>query len=423
MIQGKLRQSPDVAQTWFLSRRPVFIEGVNLVPQENQFLKGNPLIVARGQAQAFFLHDENKRVWILKKFLPGRNPNAQYIKAVQGLIPQHPGFESGYQRKVLSQASVAKSTLPSVDFPSWIENTILMPRVKGGDWANIADKVRSGSIHLTPEQRLMMCRNLSEKISTLEKNNLSHRDLSSTNIFIDTNTWEVHLIDWDSIYHPNLNMPSSTTIGTNGYVASFVKVDGQENAQVTWARGADRFSMAILNIEFLSMAQNSPLTGDGGLFDQDEIYRSGGSGINAIATRLKQDFPSVCGLFNQVLRAKNFDDCPHPNEWVALGVGVFAPSLKDVYDPQADFMRYIQEIQKPRIEVPAPSLNKVEKPIISVPPLVDAATSEGTPAPPLGNVERVDLNDLIPHAPAPPPAAPSLSDFEDPFAVKDQKQN
>src|SRR4026208_1687299 len=209
MVQSN--QNSDVAQTWFLSRSRVSIEGVNLLLQENEFLKGNPLIVARGQAQAFFLHDENNRVWILKKFLPGRNPNTQYIRAVQGLIPQHQGFESGYQRKVLFQTSVTRSGLPSADFPSWIENTILMPRVNGSDWANIADKVRNGTIHLTPEQRLTICRHLSEKITILERNNLSHRDLSSTNIFIDTNTWEVHLIDWDSIYHVSLSIPSSTT--------------------------------------------------------------------------------------------------------------------------------------------------------------------------------------------------------------------
>lgn len=421
MTRGQSNQNSDVAQTWFLSGRRVSIEGVDLLLQENEFLKGNPLIVARGQAQAFFLHDENNRVWILKKFLPGRNPNTQYIRAVQGLIPQHPGFESGYQRKVLFQTSVIHSGLPSADFPSWIENTILMPRVSGSDWANIADKVRNGTIHLTPEQRLTICRNLSEKITVLERNNLSHRDLSSTNIFIDTNTWEVHLIDWDSIYHSSLSIPSSTTFGTNGYIAPFVRVAGKDDARATWMRGADRFSMAILNIEFLSVEQNSPMTGDGGLFDQDELYQSRGSGISAIAARFKRKFPNACGLFDQTLRAKNFDECPQPDEWLKLGVGVIAPSLKDVYDPQADFMRYIQEIQKPPTGVPAPKLSDVAEPSLDIPSLVNAATREGTPAPRLAELERVDLNDLNTSANAPARAAPSLSDIEDPFALTNQK--
>ena len=233
----------DVAQTWLKSKRCASIEGINLSPQENSFLPGNPLVVARGQAQAFYLHDESKRVWILKKFLPGRNPDAHYVKAIHALIPQHEGFESGYQRKVLSRASVAASSLPSADFPSWIENTILMPLVRGSDWANVADKVRAGKINLTSEQRLLLCRNLSEKVSILERSNVSHRDLSSTNVFVDTNTWNLHLIDWDSIFHSSLTFPPNTTFGTNGYVAPFVRVNGSEDPHISWTCGADHIKV------------------------------------------------------------------------------------------------------------------------------------------------------------------------------------
>src|SRR5215213_10252880 len=119
----------DVAQTWLKSNTRASVEGIELFPQENTYLKGNPLVIARGQAQAFYLHDETKRVWILKKFLPGRNPDAQYVRAIQTLVPRHAGFESGYQRMVLSRSSVAASALPSPDFAQWIEHTILMPLV------------------------------------------------------------------------------------------------------------------------------------------------------------------------------------------------------------------------------------------------------------------------------------------------------
>jgi serine/threonine protein kinase len=413
---------------WLAGQRRASIEGINLLPQENTYLKGNPLVVARGQAQAFYLHDETRRVWILKKFLPGRNPNAQYIQAVQSLIPRHPGFESGYQRKVLSQASVAGSKLPSPDFPAWIENTILMPRVIGSDWAYIADKVRDGTIHLTPEQRLLMCRNLSEKIGVLESSGLSHRDLSSTNVFIDTNTWTVHLIDWDSIYHSSLTMPPNTTFGTRGYIAPFVRVEGMEDAQTTWMGRADRFSLGLLNIEFLSVERNSPLTGDGGIFDQDEIYNRGGSGIKKIVGRLQLDFPHALGLFDGVLRAGYFDECPSPDEWQSLGAGVTAPSLKEVYDPQPDFLKFIQQIQKapPKIERPAPRLSDFEVPDLSE-PHVPAAKDDGPRAPRLAELEQLDWGTLSPRALpesvtspaalAPGPAAPSLTDIEDPFPV------
>lgn len=437
------QQSPsDVAQVWLLSKRCASIEGIELVPQENTFFKGNPLVVARGQAEAYYLYDALKRVWILKKFLPGRNPDAQYIKSIQALIPRHAGFESGYQRKVLSGASVAAASVPTADFLRWIENTILMPLVKGGDWAHIADKVRDGTITLSAEQRLLMCRRLSEKVSILESHQLSHRDLSSTNIFVDTNTWDVHLIDWDSIYHPSLTLPPNTTFGTNGYIAPFVKVNGKEDPRITWQHRADRFSLAVLNIEFLTIERGSPVTGDGGLLNQDEIYNLGGSGIDRIVGRLRRDFPSAVRLFDQLLRAGSFDDCPGPDEWIALGAGVTAPSLKDVYDPQQDFLTFIQKLQQKRPpEIPAPQLRDIELPDLGVPYVLAAQEDEGPPAPKLAELETLDVSGLLRPAPetvrrapdldevqdppetttqtaaAPaPPAAPSLSDIEDPFA-------
>jgi serine/threonine protein kinase len=438
MARKKAQQSPsDVAQVWLLSKKRASIEGIDLLPEENVYLRGNPLVVARGQAQAFYLRDAAKRVWILKKFLPGRNPDAQYVKAIQALVPPHTGFESGYQRKVLSRASVAASSLPAADFSAWLENTILMPRVEGSDWAYIADKVREGKIRLTPEQRLLLCRNLSEKVGILESNRLSHRDLSSTNIFIDTNTWDVHLIDWDSLYHPSLTIPPNTTYGTNGYIAPFVRVNGTEDARITWASGADRFSMAVLNIEFMTVEQNSAVTGDGGLLNQDEIYNLGGSGISKITGDLRRNFSDALGLFDRTLRAKNFDECPAPDEWRALGAGVTAPSLKDIYDPRQDFLTYIHELQK------APKSQRLAPPLPPDPNVryVPVTADAGPPAPSLAGVESVDLDNLMlgvlpqtahraprlaeipnpaervapPTASAPAPAAVRLADIEDPF--------
>lgn len=399
---------------WLIGKTCASIEGIGLLPQENTFLPRNPLVVARGQAQAFYLHDENKRVWILKKFLPGRNPDAHYIKAIQALVPQNAGFEAGYQRKVLSRASVAPLSSPSPDFPSWIENTILMPLVKGSDWAYIADKVRDGKISLTPEQRLLLCRNLSEKVSILERNNLSHRDLSSTNVFVDTNTWNVHLIDWDSIFHSSLTLPPNTTFGTNGYVAPFVRVNGSEDPHITWTCRADRFSMAVLNVEFLSVERDSPVTGDGGLLDQDEIYRLGGNGISKIAGRLQQNFPDAFGLFDKILRAKNFSECPSPDKWRVLGAGVTAPSLKDVYDPQADFLKFIQRIQKPIPVIAAPKLSEIEVPNFNV-SYVPATKDAGPPAPSLADMETIDARSLLPHSTKLETAwpAPSLAEIQD----------
>lgn len=407
-------QETDVARAWLASKKRVSIEGVRLLPEENTYLANHPLVSARGQAKAYYLRDESKRTWILKKFLPGRHPDTAYIKAIQALIPACAGFESGYQRRVLSPASVATvaaKELPSAEFPTWIDNTILMPRVKGSDWAWLADKVRDGTIVLKREQRLLMCQNLNQKLSILEKNELSHRDLSSTNVFIDTDTWDVHLIDWDSLYHPSLTIPPHTTFGTNGYIAPFVRVNGSEDGSVTWRAGSDRFSLAILNVEFLTVERGSPLTGDGGLFDQDEIYRLGGAGINEITDRLKRNFPVAFQVFDKTLRAQSFTASPGPEEWMGIETTPTAPSLKDVYDPQADFLKFLHRVQ-PHIEIPAPKLSELEEPQYRR-PTVKTTQSAGPPAPKLTDLSRLDERKVLPATQQTAPAAPRLADLDD----------
>jgi len=417
MAKRQRQQTPsDAPQVWLLRRRRVTLEGIELLPQENMYLKGTPLIVARGQAQAFYLDDAAGRVWILKKFLPGRNPDAQYIRSIQSLVPRHAGFESGHRRMVLSQSSVAGSALPSADFAQWIEHTILMPLVEGSDWAYVADRVRDGTFTLSPEQRLLMCRNLSERVKLLEAGGLSHRDLSSTNVFVDTRNGGVHLIDWDSLYHPSLSIPPNTTFGTNGYVAPFVRVNGREDPRVTWGPGSDRFSMAVLNVEFLTVGRHSPVTGDGGTFEQDELYQRRGGGIDRIVRELRQHFPGAVGLFERVLRADRFDQCPSPDEWMALGAGVSAPSLRDVYDPRQDFQKFIHAIQKPPLPPPpAPSLGDLAQPDLSA-PFVTAPQVPAPPAPSLSSLKKSDVEDIRALL-TPAPKAPGLKDLEDPVAA------
>jgi hypothetical protein len=272
--------------------------------------------------------------------------------------------------------------------------------------------------------------------------------LSSTNIFIDTHTWNVHVIDWDGMYHPSLVMPPNTTFGTNGYIAPFVRAKETEAASTTWTRGADRFSMAVLNVEFLSVGRNSPVTGDGGLLDQEEIYNLGGSGLNKIIDTLQRDYSNARGLFDRTLRAGSFNECPSPDEWKALGAGITAPSLKDVYDPQPDFLKFIQELQKARkIQRPAPNLRDIEVPNFSV-PHVPATKDDGPPAPSLAQLEQPDWGNLFPRHPlestqpaprlaempaldegvtpptkfAPALAAPSLTDVEDPLSGAHQER-
>lgn len=310
----------DVVQEWLRSGQCAKLDGINLKPRPHPSLPGDPLVTIRGQAAAYYLEDSNGGRRILKKFLPGRNPDAQYISSVKALVPRENGFESGYERTVLFSSSVLSPGYSSAEFAAWVDNTILMHMVSGCDWANLADSIRDGTQSLTPDQRLSLCLSLSEKIRLLEDSDLSHRDLSSTNVFIDLQNLEAHLIDWDSLYHPSLNMPANTTFGTQGYIAPFVKVNGTEDPQVTWRARSDRFSLAIVNAEILSMDIGSPLSGDGGAFEQDEIYNRGGRRTDEILKVVRDNHPKAAALVEQSLNATDFDGCPGPDEWiVALG--------------------------------------------------------------------------------------------------------
>jgi serine/threonine protein kinase len=308
---------------------------------------------------AYILSVVTNRSWILKKFLPGRNPVAAYINAIQALVPAGTGFESGYQRRVLSSRSVGNG-FTGTEFLHWVDKTILMPRVPGSDWMNLADSLRTGAISLTMEQRVAMCRNLLGGVQALEAKGLSHRDLSLTNVFVDPNTWDVHFIDWDTLYHKSLLMPANTAIGTNGYTAPFVKTTAGEDASLTWCIHADRFAMAVLCIEFLFLEQSTPMANDGGMFEQDDLYQRHGDSLDRARRMLRPCHNDVTALFERALAAPNFGQCPSSADWLttpSLAKTAPAPRLDDVEHFMARFDHYVQGLQRQQPPRPAPPLS------------------------------------------------------------------
>jgi serine/threonine protein kinase len=326
----------NVVEAWLNSGKHADIAGKRLRPLEHPQLKGILLAPVRGQAQAFYLQDDNQFDWILKKFSRGKIPDVGYMRAVQPLIPRRPGFQSGYFRQVLSPSDLSRSGYYTADFASWIENTVLMPRIKSDDWASLADKIRTGSVSLTRDERLLFSESLSEQVRLLEASDLSHRDLSAMNVFVDRVAQLVHLIDWDCIFHSSLSMPPNTTFGTEGYTAPFVRdAAGQPDPKVSWRPRADRFSLAILNAEFLSMEAGTPDRNDGGMFNQTELYNRGGPETTRILNNLQRTFPVAAALLEKALRANGFDDCPSPAEWLAINYPVAFPSANFASSPAA----------------------------------------------------------------------------------------
>lgn len=312
----------DVAAAWLKKKEYAVLSGHRLRPIENQFLQGEPLFIRRGHSQAFYLKDNNNLHWVLKKFSPGKTPSSAHLGVIKTLIPQSPGFETGYLRQVLTKEDVSTSGFFSDEYVSWIDNTILMSRISQPDWASLIDKARTGLLIQPNDERLVLCRNLSHKIKILEDNHVSHRNLSRTSVFVDTRDQSIHLINWDEIFHPTLAIPPNRTIGTWGYIAPFMNKSGTPDPLISWGPHADRFSLAILNSEFLGLRADSPIHGDGGLFNQDELFARSGEGIEQILKTLRKTFPGADVLLKRALDARSFDECPSPAEWLAFSGGV-----------------------------------------------------------------------------------------------------
>lgn len=308
----------DVMQAWSGAGVPAVLDDIVLKPRRADASSTVPLMIKGGQASVYCLTDDNNREWLLKKFLPGREPEAAYVNAIQSLIPCRQGLESGFERRVLKSASVSDSDYCNPEFESWIDGTILMREVDAPTWAELAASVRGGAKTLSRVERLFLCGKLSEKVDWLESAGLAHRDLSAANVMVDPVNVEVHLVDWDSLYHHGLELPSNATPGTDGYMAPFVRAGGAADARVTWQEGADRFALAILNAEILAANTESAVAAGGGLFEQDDVYNRTGRTVFDVRNYLQHFFPGAAKFLDAALAAPAFEKCPSPSDWINL---------------------------------------------------------------------------------------------------------
>lgn len=304
----------DVIQSWLGSGQPATLNDIVVWPRRLDKLSPAPLMDIGEQAAAYYLIDEENQGWILKKFFPETQLNSVYVEAIQGLIPKRPGFESGFGRQVLQSSSASDFGYSAPEFLTWIEGAILMPQVMSPTWAEVAASIREGSAILSSVERLLLCRKLSELVGLLESLGLAHRDLSAANVMLDPLNMEVHLIDWDSLFHASLELPANATGGTRGYVAPFVTVDGVANA--TWQHNSDRFALTALNVELLT-ASAGVAFGSGIPLPDDAPDRSVRS-LDALRESLRRSFPAAVEFLDAAVAARSFADCPSPAEWIDL---------------------------------------------------------------------------------------------------------
>jgi len=312
----------EIIERWLSGKWQANINGLALSLRPIPTLPEIPLSSKRGQAEAFYLiQSSSQSKWILKKFYPARIPDAGYLTTIRNLVPRIPGTEAATTRFILASSSLqglsgGDSTAQS-SLAGWLDSTVLMPEVIGVSWEVVADDMRDGLISPTATDRLEFAQALCQLIAGLEDADCSHRDLSSGNVFLNLNTKKIDLIDWDSMFHPTLNMPKNTTAGTAGYIAPFIPRSGPDwSPHASWQHHSDRFSMALLVAELLVLTQGSPISADGGLFRQDELTARSGSGITAVRRFLESNYPKVGELFVRALHATSFASCPAPKAWI-----------------------------------------------------------------------------------------------------------
>lgn len=356
-------------EKWLLSGKAACIGNLRLRPMSRTDLIGSLLMIQRGQASAFWLKDDQGRVWILKKFHPGKMPDRSYLQAVGRLLPKHSGLIAGTDRRFLCSSDLNSKwgTYKSAEFAAWLDGTLLMPRVSGSSWFALADEIRDGEVSLTLQQRLALCRELSETIRTLELAQTAHRDLSGGNVVVDLIQDRISLIDFDCLFHHRLSMPRVTTSGTEGYIAPFVYQNGSPNPGKSWCPMADRFALALLNSEFLAVCRDSPFVGDGGLFQQAELNAGRGRSIHYVRSRIRAELPTAEALLDRALYSRTFRDCPSPSDWIAVASGrqpVASPSisLADLSSiPAGEFERILTGRTRPATAWLAPRLDDLPK--------------------------------------------------------------
>lgn len=342
-----------VVDFWLLKKNWYSMGRVQLRPVAHPRMPDSPLSIIRGQAEAFFFEAPDGSRWILKKFHGTREPEWAYSRRIARLLPKQRGFESGFRRRFIRKKALG-GLPPSL--AQWAEGAILMPRLTGVDWACLADQVREGVLGLHRTQRLALCRNLATLVRALEARGTSHRDLSCGNVFIDPASLDVHLIDWDSLYHASLAMPANTTCGTAGYTAPFAWVDGNPHAEPLWNPHSDRFALAITCVEFLVMHRGAPSQEDGGLFPQEELTARRGRSLDLVLTLLGE-FPPAVSLFQAALHAPDAASCPSPDDWLRVLDEVTprpVPLVSSVSETEFLELLKRRQVVPPVFHVPAP---------------------------------------------------------------------
>jgi len=358
----------DVMDKWLKSKKFAQVNGVKLKPVKNPIYPDIALSTQKGQSEAFCCVCEAGEQLIVKKFNNGKELNTDYLNSVSALLPRHEAFRAGTNRQILSATMVKRASgyYYTAELSKCLDGTILMPRIDGLDWASVAEEIRQDRIPLDKNMRVKFAINLADLVAILEAHGCCHRDISSGNVFIILTSGMIYLIDFDSLYHPCLTIPKATTCGTAGYSPPFAwGIDGLD-AKRTWCPYADRYAMAIIIVEFLTLDKGSPLTAEGGMFSQDELCARRGKSLENIRKLLVRNYPQIVQLFDSVINSRDFQTCPSPQDWqqslekIFLADDIKPPALNCIKDDYKEcFQKIISKVRPAAPLWPAPRLSDI----------------------------------------------------------------
>src|ERR1043165_6317770 len=113
----------DVVETWLRSGKFAVLDNIALRPRSGD---GVLHLNESEEGLAYHLVDSTNKRWILKKFSSGAERDHAYLQAIPTLIPQQPGFECGFARRILSSSSASRTAFYSSEFVEWLDGAILM---------------------------------------------------------------------------------------------------------------------------------------------------------------------------------------------------------------------------------------------------------------------------------------------------------
>ena len=158
-----------------------------------------------------------------------------------------------------------------------------------------------------------------------------------------------------------------------GYTPPYAWRDGNLDARQTWCQQADRYALSILIAEFLILDESYPLTAEGGMFNQEQLRKRSGRGLDKARKALSRQWPDIAPLFEATIRSEDFRSCPSPQDWKNIFDNIPIARLQPLGLEQAMtvsrdyFQSILSKNRSPAALWPAPSLSGIPKVNLSLP--------------------------------------------------------